>query len=176
MHLNLFYCCVIFVIEKRTLVQIIAAKLEILISFQKNQTPHPQNPPHCSLSVMEEGRIRKHWFRLGLCRRKIVCVILETFCLSVCLLVCFPVQFALCMEIKLFDTATTKAGSDHCEFMYYQKENKQKNIYSRLMQRWKWARSLLHKRNPRYLQFYFGYGHSCLFRSFSTATTVLCCL
>lgn len=46
MHLNLFYCCVIFVIEERTLVQIIAAKLEILISFQKKNKPLTPKTPH----------------------------------------------------------------------------------------------------------------------------------
>lgn len=44
------------------------------------------------------------------------------------------------------------------------------------MQKWKWARSLFHKRNPSNLQFYFGCGDSSLFRSFSTTTTVVCCL
>lgn len=56
-------------------------------------------------------------------------------------------------------------------------ERTQKNTtYSRWVRRWKWLRTLFCRKNSSNLQFYFGYGDSSLFRSFSTTTTVVCCL
>lgn len=170
-----FYCCVVYNREKNFSLDYSSKNRNVNFIKKNQKTLTPQKTTQF---ISSKGR-RQDWKALvpfRIIHKKNCLCNFGDYLFSVCMLVCFPVELGVCMEIKLFDTAATTAGTDHCEFMYHQKENKQENICSRLMQRWKWARALIHKRNSRYLPFYFGYGDSCLFRCFSTAITVVCCL